>query len=62
MWFRDMGCYNVDRLSGKVDPGAKSGSDKAEPRPSYGCWLREELEPILDKEDNEELVTKKSES
>jgi hypothetical protein len=36
--------------------------DKAEPGLSYGCGLWEELEPILDKEDNEELVTKKSES
>jgi ribonuclease HI len=53
---------SVDRLSGKANPGAKSGSDKAELGPSYGCRLWEELEPILDKEDNEESVTKKSES
>jgi hypothetical protein len=53
---------NVDRLSGKADPGAKSGLDKAELGPNYGCRLREELEPILDKADNEESVTKKSES
>jgi ribonuclease HI len=53
---------NVDRLLGKADPGAKSGSDKAESGPSYGCGLREELELISDKEDNEESITKKSES
>jgi hypothetical protein len=35
---------------------------KAEPGPSYGCGLREELELISGEEDNEELVTKKSES
>jgi ribonuclease HI len=52
----------VDWLSRKADLGEKLGSDKAEPGPSYGCGLREELEPILDKEDNEELVTKKSKS
>jgi hypothetical protein len=49
-------------LSGKVDPGTDPGSGKAEPGPSYGCGLQEELEPILGKENNEELVTKKSES
>jgi hypothetical protein len=38
------------------------GSGKAEPGSSYGCGLREELEPILGKENNEESVTKKSES
>jgi hypothetical protein len=32
----------------------------AEPGPSYGCGLQEELEPILSEEDNEESVTKKS--
>jgi hypothetical protein len=53
---------NVDRLSGKADPGIEPGSAKAEPRPSYGCGLREESEPILGKEDNEESVTKKSDS
>jgi hypothetical protein len=53
---------NIDRLSGKADPGAKSGSDKVESGPSYRCGLREESEPIFDKEDNEESVTKKSES
>jgi hypothetical protein len=53
---------NVDQLSGKADPGAKLGLDKAESGPSYGCRLREELEPISNKEDNEELVTKKRES
>jgi hypothetical protein len=30
--------------------------------PSYGCGLREELEPILGEEENEESVSKKSES
>jgi hypothetical protein len=35
---------------------------KAEPRPSYGCGLREELEPISSEENNEESVTEKSES
>jgi hypothetical protein len=35
---------------------------KAEPGPSYGCGLREELEPISSEENNEESVTKKSES
>jgi hypothetical protein len=29
---------------------------------SYGCGLQEELEPILGKENNEGLVTKKSDS
>jgi hypothetical protein len=53
---------NVDRLSGKADPGAKSILDKAEPGPSYGCGLWEELEPISGREDNEESVTKKCES
>jgi hypothetical protein len=38
------------------------GSDKAESGPNYGCRLQEELEPISDKEDNEESVKKKSES
>jgi hypothetical protein len=38
------------------------GSDKVELGPSYRCGLREELEPISDREDNEESVTKKSES
>jgi hypothetical protein len=46
---------NVDQLSGKADP-------ETEPGPSYGCGLQEELEPILGKENNEESVTKKSES
>jgi hypothetical protein len=46
---------NEDRLSGKTDPGI-------EPGPSYGCGLREELELISGKENNEESVTKKSES
>jgi hypothetical protein len=35
---------------------------KAEPGPSYGCGLREESEPISGEENNEESVTKKSES
>jgi hypothetical protein len=33
---------------------------KAEPEPSYGCGLQEELEPISGEEDNAESVTKKS--
>jgi ribonuclease HI len=49
---------NVDRLSGRVDPGTEPGLGKAEPGPSYGCGLWEELEPILGKEDNEESITK----
>jgi hypothetical protein len=53
---------NIDRLWGKEDPGTELGSGKAELGPTYGCGLREELEPILGKEDNEESVTKKSES
>jgi hypothetical protein len=53
---------NIDRLSGKADLGTELSSSKAEPGPSYGCGLWEELEPILRKEDNEKLVTKKSES
>jgi hypothetical protein len=53
---------NVDRLSGKVDPETKPSLGKAEPGPSYGYELREELEPISNKEDNEESITKKSES
>jgi hypothetical protein len=52
---------NVDRLSGKADPATELGLGKAKPGLSYGCGLREELEPILGKEDNEESVTKKSE-
>jgi hypothetical protein len=35
---------------------------KVEPGPSYGCRLWEELELISGKENNEELITKKSES
>jgi hypothetical protein len=53
---------NEDRLSGKTDPETESSSVKAEPGPSYGCGLQKELEPISGKEDNEESVTKKSES
>jgi hypothetical protein len=53
---------DVDRLSGKANPGTELGSGKAELGPSYGCKLRDELEPILCKEDNEESVTKISES
>jgi hypothetical protein len=53
---------NIDRLSGKANPGTEPGSDKTEPGPSYGCGLREELEPISGKENSEESVTKKSES
>jgi hypothetical protein len=53
---------NIDRLLGKAKPGIELGSGKVEPGPSYGCGLREELEAISCKEDNKELVTKKSES
>jgi hypothetical protein len=53
---------NIDRLPGKADSETKTSSVKAEPRPSYGYGLQEELEPISDEEDNEESVTKKSES
>jgi hypothetical protein len=53
---------NIDWLSGKANPGTESGSGKAEPGLSYGCGLREELEPISGKENNDESVTKKSES
>jgi hypothetical protein len=53
---------NEYRLSGKADPGIEPGSGKAESGPSYGCRLRKELESILGKENNEESVTKKSES
>jgi hypothetical protein len=35
---------------------------KAEPEPTYGCGLREEMKLILGEEDNEESVTKKSKS
>jgi hypothetical protein len=35
---------------------------KAEQGPSYRCWLWEELELISSRGDNEESVTKKSES
>jgi hypothetical protein len=38
---------NVDQLSGKAGPGTEPGLE--EPRPSYGCGLREELEPISGK-------------
>jgi hypothetical protein len=40
---------NEDWLLGKADPGTEPGSGKAEPGLSYGCRLREELEPILGK-------------
>jgi hypothetical protein len=53
---------NEDRLSGKADLETKPSSDKAESGPSYGCGLRKELESISGEEDNEESVTKKSES
>jgi hypothetical protein len=53
---------NIDRLSGKADLEIEPCSGKAEPGPSYGCGLREELEPISGEEENEESVTKKSES
>jgi hypothetical protein len=51
---------NIDRLLGKADSGIEPGSSKAEPGLSYRCGLREDLEPISGKEDNEELVTKKN--
>jgi hypothetical protein len=51
---------NTDRLSGKTKP--ESGRIESEPRPSYGCGLWEELEPISGEEDNEESITNKSES
>jgi hypothetical protein len=53
---------NIDRLSRKADPETELSSGKAKPGPSYGCGLREELEPISSEEDNEESVAKKSES
>jgi hypothetical protein len=53
---------NIDRLSGKADPGIESGLGKAEQGLSYRCLLWEELELISGREDNEESVTKKSES
>jgi hypothetical protein len=53
---------NKDRLSRKSDPGTEPSSSKAEPGPSYGCRLREELEPISGKENNEESITKNSKS
>jgi hypothetical protein len=53
---------NVDRLLGKADLETEPSSGKAEPGPSYRCGLQEELETILGEEDNEESVTKKSES
>jgi hypothetical protein len=53
---------NVDRLLGKADPETEPSLGKAELGPTYGYGLRDELEPILGEEDNEELVTKKSES
>jgi hypothetical protein len=53
---------NKDRLSGKADPKIEPSSGKEEPRPRYGCGLREESEPISGEENNEESVTKKSRS
>jgi hypothetical protein len=53
---------NNDRLLGKADLETEPSSGKAEPGPSNGCRLWEELEPIFGEEDNEESVTKKSES
>jgi hypothetical protein len=53
---------NIDQLSGKADPKIELSSGKAELGPSYECGLLEELEPILGEEENEESVTKKSES
>jgi hypothetical protein len=45
---------NVYQLLGKADPEIEPSLGKAEPGPSYGCGIREELEPISDKEDNKE--------
>jgi hypothetical protein len=53
---------NEDRLSGKADTETEPSLGKAEPRLSYECGLREELEPILGEEHNEESVIKKSKS
>jgi hypothetical protein len=53
---------NVDRLLGKADPETEPSLGKAESGPSHGCGLQEELEPISGEEENEESVTKKSES
>jgi hypothetical protein len=53
---------NIYRLSGKANLGIEPGLGKAKSGPSYGCGLREELESISGKEDNEESVNKKSES
>jgi hypothetical protein len=50
---------NANRLLRKADPGTELSLSKAEPGPSHGCGLQEELEPISSKEDNEESVTKK---
>jgi hypothetical protein len=47
---------------GKADLETEPSSGKAELGSSYGCELREELESISGEEDNEESVTKKSES
>jgi hypothetical protein len=47
---------------GKVDPGIEPGLGKAEQGPSYRCWLWEVLELISSRGDNEESITKKSES
>jgi hypothetical protein len=47
---------------GKADPETEPSLGKAELGPTYGYGLRDELEPILGEEDNEESVTKKSES
>jgi hypothetical protein len=44
---------NTDQLSEKADPKTKLISSNAEPGPSYGYGLREELELILGEEDNE---------
>jgi hypothetical protein len=51
---------NIDWLSGKADLETELSSGKAEPGPSYGCGLREELELVSGEEHNEESVTKKS--
>jgi hypothetical protein len=53
---------NIDRLLGKADPKTEPSLGKAEPGPSYRCRLWEEMELISSEEENEESVTKKSES
>jgi hypothetical protein len=53
---------NIDRLSGKADLETEPSLSKAELGPSYGSRLREEMELISGEEDDEESVTKNTES